>query len=41
MTVVADSSPLIGLAAIGRLELVEESFGPVVIPPAVVKELTV
>ena len=37
--VVSDSSPLIHLARIGRLGLLEKIFGEVVIPPAVYREV--
>lgn len=39
MTVVADSSVLIGLASIGRLELLHALFGPVAVPEAVYREV--
>ena len=37
--VVCDASPLIALERIGRLDLIREVFGVVVVPPAVVREL--
>jgi hypothetical protein len=40
MVVVSDTSPLSNLAIIGRLELLREQFGEVLMPPAVVGELT-
>ncbi len=40
MIVVADSSPLIALARIGRLELLHELFGLLLVPEAVWQELT-
>jgi len=39
--VVSDSSPLIHLARIGRLELLQELFQEIVIPPAVYREVVV
>ena len=39
MTVVADASPLIALAQVGHLPLLERLFGEVVAPPAVVREV--
>ena len=38
MIVVSDTTPLIGLASIGRLELLKELFGEVYIPQAVFDE---
>jgi uncharacterized protein len=38
MIVVSDTTPLIGLASIGRLELLQELFGDVYIPQAVFDE---
>jgi predicted nucleic acid-binding protein len=38
--IVADSSPLIALARINRLDLLEQLFGQIIIPPTVVHELT-
>jgi predicted nucleic acid-binding protein len=35
LKVVSDSSPLMNLAGIGRLYLVHEQFGDVIIPPSV------
>ena len=40
MLVVSNTSPLSNLAMIGRLELVWEQLGKVVIPPAVEAELS-
>ena len=37
--VISNSSPLIRLAALGRLELLRESYGTVSIPPAVQREI--
>ena len=39
MIVVGDSSPLIGLSAIGRLDLLRALYGSVLIPPAVAAEI--
>jgi predicted nucleic acid-binding protein len=39
MTVVSDSSPLISLASIGRLDLLQSAFGSVNIPQAVHDEI--
>jgi hypothetical protein len=41
MPAVSDTSPLIGLAAIGHLELLHEQFGAVFIPLAVQAELKI
>lgn len=41
MIVVSDTTPLISLLKIGRLELLENLFGYVLIPQAVYRELTV
>ncbi len=41
MLVVSDTSPLRGLSAIGKLELVPALYSQVVIPPAVLAELSV
>ncbi|MEA2104830.1 MAG: DUF3368 domain-containing protein [Candidatus Cloacimonadota bacterium] len=41
MIIVADSSPLLSFAIIGKLELIEQIFGEVFVPSAVFKELTV
>lgn len=38
--IVADSSPLIGLARIGQLHLLERSAQKVLVPPAVWDEIT-
>ena len=38
--VISDSSPLIGLERIGRLDLLAALFGTVVVPPAVAREIT-
>jgi predicted nucleic acid-binding protein len=40
MLVIADSSPLIVLSNIGQIEVLPKLFGRVVIPPAVLQELT-
>ena len=40
MLVVADTTPLISLMKIGRLNLLEQLFGQVVVPEAVYSELT-
>jgi len=39
MPAVSDTSPLLGLAAIGQLDLLHEQFGAVFIPSAVLAEL--
>ena len=39
LVVVSDSSPLMNLAGIGRLYLVHEQFGEVIIPPSVWDEI--
>lgn len=39
MPVVSDTSPLLNLAIIGRLELLREQFEVILMPPAVVAEL--
>ena len=39
MPAVSDTSPILGLAAIGHLELLREQFGAVLIPVAVFNEL--
>ena len=39
MTVVADTSPLIALAQVDQLSLLEKLFGEVLVPPAVVREV--
>ncbi|MBC8146600.1 MAG: DUF3368 domain-containing protein [Bacteroidetes bacterium] len=41
MIIVADSSPLLSFAIIGKLELIEQIFGEVFVPSAVFEELTV
>ncbi len=41
MLVVSDTSPVLNLAVIGRLELLRLQFGEVVFPPAVLEELKV
>ncbi len=41
MPVVSDTSPILGLSAIGLLELLQEQFGAVFIPQAVLAELKV
>lgn len=40
-TVVSNSSPLIHLSQIGRLSLLREFFGELLIPPAVYREVVV
>ena len=40
MIVVVDSTPLIALIRIGRLELLHRLFGKILIPKAVFEELT-
>lgn len=39
MPVVSNTSPVLNLAIIGRLDLLSEQFGEIWIPPAVLKEL--
>ncbi|MEB3760630.1 MAG: hypothetical protein GSR81_07285 [Desulfurococcales archaeon] len=39
--VVSDSSPLIHLSQIGRLNLLKEFFGELLIPPAVYREVVI
>lgn len=39
MIIVSDSSPLIALSSVDRVELLEKLFGTVLIPPAVHKEV--
>lgn len=41
MPVVSDTSPLLGLSAIGYLELLKDQFGEVFIPQSVLAELKV
>lgn len=41
MIVVSNSSPIMNLAAIGRLDLIKHKFGKVVIPDAVWRELVI
>lgn len=41
MIVISNTTPLIGLSMLGRLELVKTLFGEIIIPPAVHHELTV
>lgn len=41
MIVISNTTPLIGLSMLGRLELVQTLFGGIIIPPAVHHELTV
>ncbi len=41
MPVVSDTSPILGLSAIGHLELLQEQFEEVLIPQAVLAELKV
>lgn len=40
MIVVSDASPIIGLAAVGQLDLLRTQFGRVLIPQAVLEEIT-
>lgn len=40
MIVVSDTSPIIGLAAVGQLDLLRKLYGTVLLPTAVMKELT-
>lgn len=37
--VISNTSPLIGLERIGQLQLIQQLFGVVVVPPAVVREV--
>ena len=39
MTVVADASPLIALAQVDQLPLLEKLFGEILVPPAVAREV--
>ena len=39
MIVVSNTSPLSNLAAIGRLELLQQLYGRILIPPAVYQEI--
>jgi predicted nucleic acid-binding protein len=39
VTVVADASPLIALAQVNQLPLLERLFGEILVPPAVVREV--
>lgn len=41
MIVVADTTPLIGLAAIGHFDLLKQLFGPIHIPQAVYDEAVI
>jgi uncharacterized protein len=41
MPAVSDTSPILGLSAIGQLELLQEQFGAVFIPQAVLAELKI
>ena len=41
MIVVSNTSPIINLAAIGKLDLLKKCFDKVYIPPAVYNEITV
>lgn len=41
MIVVSNTSPIINLAAIGKLDLLKKCFGKIYIPPAVYNEITV
>ncbi len=40
MIVVSDTSPIIGLAAVGHLDLLHELYGAILLPTAVLDELT-
>lgn len=40
MTVVSNTSPIINLASIGKLELLKQLYGKITIPSAVFKEIT-
>lgn len=39
MIVVSNTSPLSNLAAIGRLEILQQLYGRILIPPAVYQEI--
>jgi len=41
MKIISDSSPLMALSAIGRLHLLKEEFGGIIVPDAVWTEITV
>ena len=41
MIVVSNTSPIVNLAAIGRLDLLEQLYGTVIIPQAVYREIVV
>lgn len=41
MIVISDTTPLISLLKINRIDLLEKLFGDVLIPQAVLKELTI
>ncbi len=41
MIVVSNTSPIINLAAVGRLELLRRLFGTIIIPPAVHREIVI
>lgn len=41
MTVVSDTTPLISLLKIGKLDILKEIFGDIYIPKAVLSELTI
>lgn len=41
MLVVSNTSPILNLAVLGRLDLLREQFGDVLIPPAVLNELRI
>ena len=41
MPTVSDTSPILGMAIIGHLELLHEQFGAVFIPQAVLEELKI
>jgi uncharacterized protein len=40
LIVVSDSSPILNLAAVGRLHLLRDLYGEIVVPPAVQRELS-
>jgi predicted nucleic acid-binding protein len=39
MLVIADSSPIIALISLGRVDILPRLFGQIVVPPAVAAEL--
>jgi len=41
MKIISDSSPLMALSAIGKLHLLKEEFGGIIVPDAVWTEVTV